>query len=71
MRLEIESRIFWVVSTLEPSGARTLTSKRPSSSSGRKFLLTILNSGTVVAKTRKQSTTITQRWRIDHLSMPM
>ena len=61
MRLAIELAIFSVDWRLAPSGARTCTSNCDSSSCGRKFLFTRMNSGTVEMKTPITISTITQR----------
>src|ERR1051326_5885534 len=57
-----------VAERLVPSGVRTVICNCDSSSLGRKSLPTAPNSGTVLARTPRHSRTMTQRWRIDHLS---
>ena len=49
-------------SRLAPSGARTTTWNCDSSSLGRKFLFTAMNSGTMETNTSTIVTTTIQRW---------
>ena len=58
-----------VAASVEPSGARTLTSNCDWSSTGRKFLPTNLKSGTMLKITSTHATTTAQRCAIDHLSI--
>ena len=54
-----------VAASVEPSGARTLTSNCDWSSTGRKFLPTNLKSGTMLKMTSAQAVTTTQRCAIE------
>ena len=57
-----------VAPMLDPSGARTEISNCDWSSTGRKFLPTNMNSGTMLINTSRQTSTITQRWAIENRS---
>src|SRR5436309_11829518 len=58
-----------VAASVEPSGARTLTSNCDWSSTGRKFLPTNLKSGTMLKMTSAQAVTTTQRCAIENRSI--
>src|SRR5919199_108268 len=58
-----------VAASVEPSGARTLTSNCDWSSTGRKFLPTNLKSGTMLKMTSTHARTTAQRCAIDHRSI--
>ena len=57
-----------LLARLDPSGARTEISNCDWSSTGKKFLPTNMNSGTMLKKTRAQSVTITHRCAIENRS---
>ena len=60
-----------VAARLDPTGSRTDTWKRDSSSSGVKLTPDILNSGYIDATTSAQVPTMTQRWRHRPLEQPV